>query len=273
MNKIGDLGEMNSPVILFGGPYSNFQALEALYERAEVLGISGCQIISAGDVVAYCADGQKCVTLIRRNGTHVVAGNCEKQLAAGSEECGCGFDDGSTCAILSDGWYPYALRTISQDDKNWMGGLPDAISFTHHGKSYCVLHGGVSDISKFLWSISGTDDFQSELDLMDRAYDGIFAAHSGLSFDRSIGGTRWVNVGAIGMPENDGDPRTVFAVLENGSVRFERLQYDYEAAANAMEDAGLTQGYQTALRTGFWPSEDVLPQALRRKNTHPEEVC
>ncbi len=32
----------------------------------------------------------------------------------------------------------------------------------------------------------------------------------------------------------------------------------------AMERAGLTQGYHSALRSGYWPSEDVLPPELRR---------
>ena len=33
----------------------------------------------------------------------------------------------------------------------------------------------------------------------------------------------------------------------------------------AMRSAGLTQGYDTALQTGNWPSEDVLPKELRRE--------
>jgi len=32
---------------------------------------------------------------------------------------------------------------------------------------------------------------------------------------------------------------------------------------DAMRRAGLVQGYDTALSTGYWPSEDVLPADLR----------
>ena len=71
-------------------------------------------------------------------------------------------------------------------------------------------------------------------------------------------------MGALGMPQNDGDPRTSFVVLENGKARIERLSYDHAAASQAMRDAGLTQGYETSLKTGYWPSEDVLPISLRR---------
>jgi hypothetical protein len=42
------------------------------------------------------------------------------------------------------------------------------------------------------------------------------------------------------------------------------LSYDVDSAVKDMKDAGLTQGYHRALSSGVWPSEDVLPQALRR---------
>ena len=42
------------------------------------------------------------------------------------------------------------------------------------------------------------------------------------------------------------------------------LSYDHQTAQNAMINAGLDQGYHTALETGYWPSEGVLPMDLRR---------
>jgi len=38
-------------------------------------------------------------------------------------------------------------------------------------------------------------------------------------------------------------------------------------AAEAMIAAGLTQGYETALLTGYWPSEDILPLELRKEGS------
>ncbi len=268
MTQLSHIGTKDAPVILFGGPYSNLQALEAVLGRARQMGIAPDHIISTGDVVAYGADGQACIDLIRASGIHVVAGNCEKQLGASAGDCGCGFEAGSTCAILSDGWYPHALKTINEDSKAWMAGLPDGITFTHLGKTYAVIHGGMSDIARFMWSNTNTADFADEMTLLDqRCPDiaGVFAGHSGIAFERQIGARPWINAGALGMPQNDGDPRTIFTVLSGGAVRFERLDYDHETAARAMEAASLTQGYQTALRTGHWPSEDVLPLDLRRR--------
>jgi hypothetical protein len=42
------------------------------------------------------------------------------------------------------------------------------------------------------------------------------------------------------------------------------LDYDHAAAAAAMRRAGLSEGYATALCSGRWPSEDVLPPAERQ---------
>ncbi len=54
-------------------------------------------------------------------------------------------------------------------------------------------------------------------------------------------------------------------VLFSGGAcgNLQALEYDYEAAARAMEATGLTDGYGEALLSGLWPSEDVLPARER----------
>ena len=90
-----DLGPLEGPVLLFGGNYSNRQATEALMLRADVLGIAPSNVVCTGDVVAYCAEPQATTAAIRDWGCHVVAGNCEEQLAAAARDCACGFEAGS----------------------------------------------------------------------------------------------------------------------------------------------------------------------------------
>ena len=89
--------------------------------------------------------------------------------------------------------------------------------------------------------------------------------HCGMAFTRRIGTHLWINAGAIGLPPHDGAPGTRYAVLrEDAPPELVRLNYDHAGAAEAMRRAGLTQGYEAALLSGWWPSEDVLPDALRR---------
>ncbi|QFT93175.1 Calcineurin-like phosphoesterase superfamily domain protein [Roseovarius sp. THAF9] len=267
--KLVDLGTRDTPLAVFGGPYSNRHATQALLARTARLGISPRDTICTGDLVAYCGAPAQTVALIRSAGLPVVAGNCEKQLAAYQMDCGCGFEDGSTCDLLSAGWYAHADAAIGADDRAWMDGLPDMIRFTHHGLRCAVIHGGLSDISRFLWSSSPAPAFASEIALIEAQggpVDIVFAGHSGIAFRRRIGQVLWVNAGVIGMPPNDGTPRTEYALLRDGAVSLHKLDYDCAAARADMQAAGLIQGYDAALATGYWPSEDVLPAALRRSS-------
>lgn len=259
-----NLGDLAGPVLLFGGPYSNLQATKAILEEARQL---GARPICTGDVVAYCANPVETVACIRQSGCAVVAGNCEKQLAAGALDCGCGFEAGSTCDRLSAAWYAHANAHIGAQDRAWMASLPDMITFTHQGWRYAVIHGGASDVSKFLWPTSNNEEFQQEVRLIRAQVDPlnfIISGHCGLRYSRLIDGVPWVNAGVIGMPENDGVLVMHYALLQKGKMSFGEASYDHAGAYQAMVDAGLIQGYHEALLTGYWPSEDVLPPELRR---------
>ncbi|WP_366139972.1 metallophosphoesterase family protein [uncultured Pelagimonas sp.] len=265
------LFDEGGPVLIFGGPYSNLQATQAMRAEAQRRGIPSERCICTGDVVAYCGNPAETVAEIRDWGCAVVAGNCERQLASGAQDCGCGFEEGTTCDLLSAGWFSFASAALDQDARNWMMELPDSISFGR-GESapdcFCI-HGGLTDISRFLWSCSPQAEFDEELrELATRSGKGtpnyVFAGHSGIPFDRRIGDVRWINAGVIGMPPNDGRQTGRFVVLDQGKVEVFDLAFDHIGARAAMEQAGLTQGYHRGLTSGFWPSEDVLPPELRR---------
>lgn len=259
-----DLGTIAGEITVFGGVYSNMQALEAL------LGTARGTLICTGDLVAYCGAPAEVVARMQRTPVHVIAGNCEKQLAAGALDCGCGFEAGTVCDALSARWYAHANAQVGESARKWMAGLPDMLRFEHGGRTYAVLHGGASDVARFVWSVSAAKVFTEELNLLNEVMghvDIVLAGHSGIAFERSINGARWVNAGAIGMPPHDGGQTTEFLRISPvGDLRFERLAYDVAGAVQDMTRAGLTQGYDRALQTGIWPSEDVLPQQLRRSS-------
>lgn len=261
-----DLGQRDEDLLVFGGPYSNLQAMQALLGRAAELEIDGRSMICTGDIVAYCAEPSGTVAAVRDSGVTVVAGNCEKQLAAGSGDCGCGFEEGSTCDRLSAQWFAYARNDLRPQDRAWMGDLPDIVTFTHHEVRYAVVHGGATDVARFIWACDADTVFDAEWEAV-RAVAGevqaIIAGHSGLPFLRVTQHGSWINTGVIGMPAHDGDPMTRFGILSGGAMRIERLEYDVDAAMDEMRKAGLPPEYREALKTGYWPSEDVLPDALR----------
>src|SRR5438128_10375725 len=108
MHSSGQPLHLHGPVLVFGGPYSNLEATQALLDQAAKMQIPAERIICTGDIVAYGADAAATVSLIRRAGCHVVMGNCEENLAGGAKDCGCGFPEGSACERLSAAWFAHA---------------------------------------------------------------------------------------------------------------------------------------------------------------------
>jgi hypothetical protein len=258
----------DGPLLVFGGPYSNLQATQAILAEAARCGIPSQRVICTGDVVAYGADAAACCDLIMASGIWVIAGNCEENLAAGALDCGCGFEEGTACDLLSRAWYAHANRQMTAAHRAWMAGLPYRLIIRlPDGRSLAVLHGGVRDISRFIFASAEHKDLADEI--AATGCDGVIAGHCGIPFVRQVGPGVWINAGAIGMPADDGTPRIWFALLTPGkaglSVEILPLQYDHAAAAAAMRAAGLPEGYAAALGSGIWPSCDVLPPAERAR--------
>jgi len=264
--KHRDLGTLEGDVLLFGGPYSNLQALDALFAAAQARGIGAGRMVCTGDVVAYCGAARATVAAVRASGCAVVAGNCEVQLAANAADCGCGFEEGTTCDRLSVAWYAHARTQLDAGARAWMADLPDVVTFHHNHLRYGVIHGGVRDVAQFIWETDDDSVFAAEWEALEHhvgALDAIVAGHSGLPFVRQTSRGAWINAGVIGMPAHDGAQHTHFAVLQQGGARVMTLDYDVAGAVADMTAAGLPPDYGRALRSGYWPSEDVLPAALR----------
>lgn len=257
--------------LLFGGPYGNLQATEALLAQAEVLSIPRERILCTGDLVAYCGNPVETIDVIRDSGMSVVMGNCDEQLAVSAADCGCGFEPGSACARLSADWYAYADSIVRPDQRKWLATLPKRIDLTIGGRRLAVIHGSAQSINAFVFKGTPDDEKHHSLDLT--GCDGIIGGHSGLPFTQMLGGRLWHNPGVIGMPANDGTQRVWFSVIRptvNG-LHFERhaLSYDFAAAQAAMVRAGLPDSYNAALASGLWPSLDVLPQEERTQTGVP----
>lgn len=264
--KHRDLGVLEGDVLLFGGPYGNLQATEAVLAQARTRGIAADHVICTGDVVAYCGAPVATVAAMRAAGCTVLAGNCEVQLAQDAGDCGCGSENGTTCDRLSVAWYAFARGQLDADARAWMGGLPDVLSFIHLGKRYGVLHGGATDVARFVWESDDAAVFDTEwhaLEAVTGPVNAVIAGHSGLPFVRETARGRWLNAGVIGMPPHDGAVASRFAVLSGGEYRIETLDYDVAGAVADMQAANLPVDYALALQSGYWPSEDVLPAALR----------
>ncbi len=270
------VAKVTGPLLVFGGPYSNLEATEAILAQAHRRAVPPGNIVCTGDLTAYCADPRGVIDLLRLSGIWIVRGNCEESLAAQAAECGCGFAEDSACAALSGQWYSYADRNVDAESRLWMGSLPRQLEFEINGRRLLVVHGGVTRINRFVFA-SCQEAIEEELAASGR--DGVIAGHCGLPFTCESGGRLWHNAGVVGVPANDGTPRVWFSVLTPSDdgilVEHHALGYDHTAAATKMRQHGLPEGYAAALETGLWPSCEILPPAelaMRGRRLDPGSV-
>ena len=263
-----DLGPLDGPVLIFGGPYSNLHATTALKAEAEKFDIPTDRIICTGDVVAYAAAPDSTTQLMMDWGVATVMGNCEESFGWQDEDCGCGFDEGTECDILSRKWYAFADGRLNEEHRAWMRTCPRQITFTLGERRFAVIHGSVQSINEFVFEASEDEIKVSGLDALN--VDAIIGGHSGVPFTQVIDDRLWHNAGVIGMPANDGTPRVWYTILhpENNDIRIEHraLNYDYMGAASDMRQLGLPSGYADCIETGLWPNLDVMPDDEKHKS-------
>lgn len=256
-----NIGELSGKVLVFGGVYSNFQALEEMYEIAQSLEIPPGNVICTGDVVGYCAQPEESVQLIKKWGIHCIAGNVEIQLRSGEMDCGCNFNDGSRCDIFSRQWYPYAQSHLSEDSINWMQGLPDFIDFNYGELRVSVVHGDYDETAGYVFGSSPDVVVDKQLDKSNAQL--VLAGHCGLPFSKTINNRYWFNAGVIGMPANDGTDDVWYGIMdeEDAAITLTHRSFIYDAieASARMREGKLPAEYAKTLLTGIWDSNEILP--------------
>ncbi|MGH3593960.1 MAG: radical SAM protein, partial [Pseudonocardiaceae bacterium] len=100
--------------------------------------------------------------------------------------------------------------------------------------------------------------------------DVICCTHSGLPWVKRVGDTLVVNVGVLGRPANDGGHHVWYALLDivDGTATAElvSLDYDWQAHAASMRNAGLPEAFTQAVETGWWTTcLEIVPPAERSR--------
>lgn len=257
-----NIGKISGKVLVFGGAYSNLQALKKLMQIATDLSISSSNVINTGDVVGYCAQPEEVVQLNKAWGIHTIAGNVEVQLRENQLDCGCEFREGSRCDVFSSQWYPYSKSKLSEDSIEWMKTLPDFIHFEYLNLKGTVLHGSYFETAGYIFK--STKWFEKEKNFKATNSDLILAGHSGLPFNDLKGDKLWLNAGVIGMPANDGTARVWYLIMdtnEEGEMIYAHhsFTYNHEEASTLMLSNNLPKEYAKTLKTGLWDNCEILP--------------
>jgi predicted phosphodiesterase len=260
--KIEDLGTIKGRILLFGGVYSNLQALEAMKQVAEREQISAENCICTGDIVGYCAQPEETVQLFQVWKARSIAGNVEIQLRGGADDCGCDFKKGSRCDGFSQQWYPFAQSKLSKNSLSFMETLPDHITFDYAGQRVTVVHGSYFNTSAFIYKSSPWERKQPNFETTKS--NVIVGGHCGLPFNHKNENKLWLNPGVIGMPANDGNPSVWYAILDDAQESFtfkhHTLDYNYKLTSKLMDNGLLPQEYARTIVTGIWDNTEILPE-------------
>jgi hypothetical protein len=254
-----------SRIAVFGGVYNNHLALLELLEDATRRGAEA--IYCLGDLGGFGPNPEKVRPLLAEGGVLAIQGNYEESLAAGREDCNCGYTDprDNHFAGIS---YGYTERRCSAGFKAWMGSLPRRRRVRVGGRELLLIHGSPRRINEFLFASTSPVPFLEVL-LDQNRCDGILATHTGLHWHRRLPSERdVVNVGVIGRPANDGDTHVWYAMLEARggalSVELVPLIYDYQGLAAEMRAERLPEEFVETVLTGWWTTcLEILPARER----------
>jgi predicted phosphodiesterase len=255
-------------IAVFGGVYSNHLALREALRDATARGAEA--LFFLGDAGAFGPHPDKVFPLLRSHGVRCMQGNYDMSLAAGRDDCFCGYTDprDNHFARLS---YQYTFRNTSAAHKAWMGTWPGEIRVNLGGRRALLCHGSPRQINEFLWETT-TPDGLMETFLREHRADVICCTHTGIKWHRRLPAGDLVNVGAIGRPENDGQTHVWYALLTVAPdlrVEFVPVPYNYEALAREMDAEGLPAEFVETIRTGWWTTcLEILPAKERARGKY-----
>lgn len=271
----------------FGGVYNNYIALEAAIADARCRGAEAMYCL--GDLGAFGPHPDRVFPLLREAGVVCIRGNYDDSIGNDLQDCQCGYTDprDNYFAQLS---YDYTYRNTSAENRGWLRELPQEIRFETDGVRFLLCHGSPRRTNEFLWESTTSTHFLDKL-ADDSEADVILGTHTGIRWQRILtAGGRFINVGVLGRPENDGNTNVWYTIVRTGpdaspeapdrhpaetkvgptvkqplSVDFIPLEYDHERLAREMRDEKIPEEFVETILTGWWTTcLEVLPGKERR---------
>lgn len=218
--------------LLISDIHGNLEALKGVLREE-----NWDKIYCMGDIVDYGPSNQECVELIGEKADLVVRGNHDNAVAFGVD-CGCGYE----IKELSQEVRKITVKDITDDSKDYLRELPMTASTEEH----FLTHASTDDLYKYLKPDTSEGEFEGFGDIDQ---DIVLLGHTHIPMDREIDGKRYINPGSLGQPR-DGDTRAAYAVLEDGEITFERLDYDIGSVVEKMREKDYPERAIRILKAG-----------------------
>ena len=265
----------------FGGLYSNYLALEQAVDDANRRGVDAMYCL--GDLGAFGPHPDRVFPILQHHDIACVQGNYDDSIGNELDDCQCGYTDPADNYFAQIS-YDYTLANTSDVNKAWLRHLPKQIQLQIDGLNVILCHGSPRRTNEFLWQSTTSTAFLDRL-ADEHSADLIIGTHSGIHWERCLrNGRRYVNVGVLGRPENDGTTRVWYAIVSTGadaerspllctageqdvavSVEFVLVDYDFQKLAAEMKTERLPAEFIETVLTGWWTTcLEILPARERR---------
>jgi putative phosphoesterase len=233
-------------IAIFSDVHSNLQSLEAVLADIDTAGVDARYVL--GDLVGYAPWPNEVLERLRAERVPIVMGNYDDGTGFDRDECGCAYTNPVEKALGDEG-FAWTKAHTSEANKAWLRTLLPEIRFEADGRRFLLVHGSPRRINEYLYEDKPDATFAR---IAAGAHaDVIVCGHTHRPYDKTVTGTRFVNVGSAGKPK-DGDPRACWALIETSTddvrVEFRRVAYDVEAAALAVEASELPSEFADQLR-------------------------
>lgn len=217
--------------------HGNIHALERVVRDAEERGAS--LLINSGDSIGFGPCPNEVIELICEKNIVSILGNYDVEVIEGKIK-----DKGQKNLA-----YKFAKKVLSKSCENYLNSLPRELRLEVAGKKLLITHGSPESIEEHIYCNTPIERLKILAETAKA--DIIIVGHSHEQFWRQVNGVSFVNPGSVGRP-GDGNPQTAYAILSFNPVKVElfRLDYDVEAAADALRRKRLPQSFAQMLLRG-----------------------
>ena len=140
----------------------------------------------------------------------------------------------------------FAKKELAKPAESYLHSLPRELRLEAAGKKLLVTHGSPESIDEHIYHDTPVERLE---DLAHAAKaDVMIVGHSHDQFTRQADESCFINPGSVGRP-GDGNPQAAYAILSFNPFKVEliRLDYNVEAAADALRKKGLPESFAQML--------------------------
>ena len=236
-------------ITIFGDIHGNLPALEAVLADIEARGLSPDYCL--GDLVGYGTFPNEVTEIIRERNIPTIMGNYDQGVGNSSDDCGCAYTS-KEAEELGKRSIAWTNQNTTDHNKSFLKELTSQIPLQLGDLRVLLVHGSPRKINEYLFADRPDATMERLLDLAQA--DVLVCGHTHIPYHRILpSGRHVVNAGSVGKPK-DHNPQACYLVLEADNsdltATFNRVPYDVERTAQAIESSTMPHEYAEMLRTG-----------------------